>query len=431
MALMKFRTWPRVSRRSLVLVSLVLSIAALGATGAGTDPEADTTVEQAIEQLDKEAVEKAADIAARKAVEETVGKAAEKAMEKTVGKATEKAVKQVVEKAAKEAVKRAEAEAVAQAEQTAIRPEELKGPTKVSFLIFLIDIDAIDDANQNFTANVYVRLRWQDRRLASPGAPVRQIPLDTVWNPRLTLVNLTGLMTTSLPEVVQIEPDGTVTYHQRYTAKFSQALYLYEFPRDKHTFTVQFAAAGYSADQLEFVPGVYPADPSIRGGAIADELSLPDWKILRYEAVTLPYHPIETVRAAGFGFRFEADRHIEYYLWQVVLPLSVVVVMSGAAFWFRREDVGVRIGIATSSVLTLIANRFVLASLLPRLPYMTRMDYLSVGGTLLVFLALFVVVFSAFLGTKQKDKWAQNVDLSSRILFPAAYLMLLGWFLFL
>jgi len=90
----------------------------------------------------------------------------------------------------------------------------------------------------------------------------------------------------------------------------------------------------------------------------------------------------------------------------------------------------VRIGIATSSILTLIAHRFVLASLLPRLPYMTRLDYFTVGSTLLVFLALIVVVVTSYLAAINRDPIARQVDLWARGTFPAAFLLLLGWFVF-
>ncbi len=121
---------------------------------------------------------------------------------------------------------------------------------------------------------------------------------------------------------------------------------------------------------------------------------------------------------------------MEYYIWQVVLPLTVVVVMSWAAFWIGRPHVGVRIGVATSSILTLIAHRFVLASLLPRLPYMTRLDYFTVGSTLLVFLALLVVVSTSYLATVDRDRPAKIVDLAARAAFPATFLLLFGWFLY-
>ena len=151
--------------------------------------------------------------------------------------------------------------------------------------------------------------------------------------------------------------------------------------------------------------------------------------MLRYEILALPYQPIREVHAAGFVFRFEAKRYVTYYFWQVLLPLSVVVVMLWAGFWLQHEQVGVRIGVATSSILTLIAQRFVLANLLPRLPYMTRMDYFTVGSTLLVFLALIVVVSASYLASTNRDSMAEQIDLWARAIFPAAFLLLMGWFL--
>jgi len=107
-----------------------------------------------------------------------------------------------------------------------------------------------------------------------------------------------------------------------------------------------------------------------------------------------------------------------------------VVVMSWAAFWVGRKNVGIRIGVATSSILTLIAHRFVLASLLPRLPYMTRLDYFTVGSTLLVFMALVTVIFTSFLAGKEHDSLTHKVDVTARVTFPAIFLLLLGWFFY-
>ena len=181
--------------------------------------------------------------------------------------------------------------------------------------------------------------------------------------------------------------------------------------------------------RLEFVPNPSPFDPEIIGGAIADQLSLPDWQLLSYRVFAVPYQPIKEIHAAGFVFQFEAKRYMEYYIWQIVLPLSVVVVMSWAGFWVQRGQVGVRIGVATSSVLTLIAHRFVLASLLPRLPYMTRLDYFTVGSTLLVSVALLGVVFTSYLASINQDLLTRKVDLLARWTLPAAFLLLVLWFI--
>jgi soluble cytochrome b562 len=368
-------------------------------------------------------------VSAHSAQVDQVEKAAEKAAEKAVEKTTNKAAEKAVEKAAQKAIQEAAEQETEKAEIKATRPEDWKGPTKVGFRILVLDIDEIDGANQNFTVNVFMNLTWTDRRLASPKGAERQILLQQVWNPQVLIANQQGLLSRSLPEVVQVKPNGTVIYRQRYTGKLSQPLDLSEFPLDKHVFTIQFASAAYFADELEFVPDPSPVDPKVIGGAIASNLSLPDWQILRHEVFAAPYQPINEIRAAGFVFQFEAKRYIEYYIWQIVLPLTVVVVMSWAGFWVQRGQVGVRIGVATSSVLTLIAHRFVLASLLPRLPYMTRLDYFTVGSTLLVSVALLGVVFTSYLASINQDLLTRKVDLFARWTLPAAFLLLLLWFI--
>lgn len=350
---------------------------------------------------------------------------ADNTVEDNVAAVTHKTVEKAVSSAIEKTLEKSAAEAAAQAALTAKRPGERKGSTTVHFVVFVVDIDNIDDADQSFTTNVYIRLRWQDKRLMDPKGSTRQIPLSEVWNPRVLLANQTGIVTKSLPEVVTVRPDGTVVYHQRYTGKLSQPLNLSQFPMDQHVFTIQFVAVGYDVDELEFLPDT---ERNITGGSIASALSVPDWKLLKYEILPLPYHPIEEIKAAGFAFRFEAQRYVAYYLYQVVFPLAVVVIMSLASFWIGREHVGIRVGVATSSILTLIAQRFVLASLLPRLPYMTRMDYFTVGSTVLVVLALIIVVLVSFLSSRSHDKEARVVDLVARFAFPLALMTLLGWF---
>ena len=77
----------------------------------------------------------------------------------------------------------------------------------------------------------------------------------------------------------------------------------------------------------------------------------------------------------------------------------------------------------------MIAHRFVLANLLPRLPYMTRMDYFTVGSTLLVFLALVTVIWTSSLDRRHLTDRARRIDRWARPAFPVLFLFLCGWFL--
>lgn len=414
------------NRRSLTIYYMLISLLLLAGvfilpvSGFCAAKPAHETFERGAEI----SAENSAENTATESTEDTVEKAAEQPPEK----AQEKTTSEVGEKVAQRTAEKAAETKAAKEELKARRPDERKGPTRIHFAVFVLDVDSIDDANQSFMTNVFLKLQWKDQRQAKPQGHTRQVRLEDAWHPQVILANRQGLVSRSLPEVVQVEPDGTVTYRQRYSGTLSQPLQLTNFPMDQHTFNIQFVSAAYSAEELEFVPAGSKIDPTIKGGLMAKDLSLPDWKIGGYEALEMPYRPIEGIDSAGFLFRFEARRYVAYYFWQIVLPLSIVVFMSWAAFWVQRGERGVRIGVATSSVLTLIAHRFVLASLIPRLPYMTRMDYFTVGCTLLVFIALFGVVLTAYFGTINRDIMAKRLDNWLRGLLPLTFLTLLGWF---
>ena len=309
-------------------------------------------------------------------------------------------------------------------------PSEKDEPTKVSFFIFVIDIDDIDGAKQNFTANVGLRLQWKDTRLAKDVKSIRMLPLNKVWSPRILLANRQTLTRVSLPEVVEVTAEGVVNYRQRYVGPLSQPMSLSDFPFDEHKFTIQFVALGFREQDLEFVPGK-SKEYKIEGGEMAEKLSQPDWKIGKYSAQGRAYEPIKGFKYAAFDFEFTAKRHLLYYIWQVIVPLVFIVAMSWGAFWIDPEHAGAQIGVATSSMLTLIAYRFMLGDLLPRLPYMTRMDYFTLAATALVFLAFVEVVTTTILTYKKKGQIARKIDIFARVVFPTVYITCSTWALFL
>jgi len=386
---------------TVLLASLLARPIAAQAPEPGDQPPAQQKPDKVAEEAAQKAATQAAEIAATQAAEQAAEKAAERAVQKAAEEAAQKAAIQ------KE------------------RPDQWRGPTTVEFIVFVIDIDNINGAAQTFSANVFIALQWKDERLATDGWATRQMPLEEIWNPRVLLANEGGVVRTTMPRIVEVEPDGTVTYRQRYVGPLSQPLRLSDFPLDQHRFVIQFVAPGYHPYELKFVPSPVPEDPSLVGGGIADLLSLPDWNIIEHQILARPYEPVENLSVAGFAFEFTAKRYFLYYLWQLIVPLSVIVAMSWAAFWIDHTQTGAQIGVATSSVLTMIAYRFVVAGLLPRLPYMTRMDYFVLGSTLLVFLALVQVLLTFQLSRSNRRETARKIYLVSRVAFPAAFVLLL------
>ena len=306
------------------------------------------------------------------------------------------------------------------------RPGNGEAATVVEFMVFVLDIDDISGAEQNFTTNVYLSLKWKDRRLIHEGGTETK-DLEEVWNPRIMISNRQGLVRKSFLDTVEVRTDGTVTYRQQYVGSMSQPLRLSEFPFDKHTFAIQFLAPGYNPEEVKFVPGRPRETVDIVGGGIYKELSVADWKILDYLIEPRPYIPFEDVEVAGFVFEFTAKRYILYYIWQVIVPLMFIVIMSWGAFWIDPTNAGAQIGVATSSMLTLIAYRFMLGNLIPRLPYMTRLDYFLLGSTSLVFLTLVEVVVTSHLARSSREKLGRKLDRISRLVFPITFILWSTW----
>ena len=79
-------------------------------------------------------------------------------------------------------------------------------------------------------------------------------------------------------------------------------------------------------------------------------------------------------RVVRFTQHLIGDRHTNYYVMKVIIPLGLIVFMAWTVFWVDPSDVGPQFGVATASVLTLIAFQFSLGRMLPPVSYLTQID---------------------------------------------------------
>lgn len=310
------------------------------------------------------------------------------------------------------------------------RPAVGSAAVQIFVTVFVVDVDNIDTANQSFDANIYLEYLWQDLRLAHKGPGVLSKPLSEIWWPRIVVVNEQRVWAT-FPEMASVSPEGEVVYRQRLWGSFSQPLELRDFPFDRQTFTIQLAAVGFTPEEVDMIGDPRNLSGIVRSQAIADQdfadgiasrLSVADWVVIAWNAQPLPYQPIPGGKShAGFAFSFEAQRLTAYFIVKVILPLLLIVAMSWVVFWMDPREVGSKIGVSVTSMLTLIAYRFAVDTSLPNLPYLTRLDYFILSSTFLVFLSLTQVTISSILTKKGKLEKALVIDRWSRILFPVLF----------
>jgi hypothetical protein len=304
------------------------------------------------------------------------------------------------------------------------RPNADSGPTQISVAIWFVDVSSIDSAQQNFTADVVVVLRWIDPRLAHTGSGVALYPRDQIWNPRVVVVNETNSISHRFPDSVEVAADGTVIYRQRLVGSFTQALVLKSFPFDKQVFRVQLAAVKYSPNEVSLVPDEKWIAAGINQAAgISPSITLPDWTVEKWQVKPLVYTLAPGLENSGYAVEFTASRNVQHYILKVILPLVLIVMMSWAVFWIDPVTSNSQISIAVTSMLTLIAYRFAVDSQLPRLPYMTRLDAFFLVSTLLVFFSLIEVLVTTILENNQQTERAKKIDRYCRVVFPAIFVI--------
>ncbi len=295
------------------------------------------------------------------------------------------------------------------------RPEPDAGPTKVFVGLYVLDISKINDVDQSMTADFALRVRWRDPRLATDKPGVRTFEVQDIWTPRLTVVNSRRLWKT-WPDTVDVDQDGNVQFRQRFFGTLTARLDLHDFPFDRNTVMIELLTAGATPDEVELV-----LDESVTGRA--SDFSLVDAAIGPGTVTTGTYFfAPSNVHLPSLTYSFEVRRYTAYYLWKIILPLTIIVFMSWLVFWIDPKQFGPQVGLAATAVLTLIAYRFLLGSLVPRISYLTRLDIFIMGATVLVFLGMVEAVTSARIAQKN-EKRARRLDRLSRVVFPSAFVV--------
>jgi len=295
-------------------------------------------------------------------------------------------------------------------------------PTVVQTSAYIIDILKILGAEQSFTGDVTVMIKWNDPRLAHDDDQAQILSLHDIWNPQILIANARSI-TNTLPESVEVQSDGTVSYRQRLTGTFTSHFDLHRFPNDAQTLVIDFLSRGHTQKQVQFV-----RDDTWTGQA--ERFTISDWTVGKVSLIEKPYTiPSLDVSVPGMRLELPVERLVGYYAGTVLASAAIIVCMAWLVFWIPPDAINPRISVSVTSMLTLIAHRFVIQGELPNLPYLTTMDYFLLGSTLMVLLGLIEVVTVYRQINKGSEAKALKLNHFFRWSYPIPFLALLTFVL--
>ena len=272
------------------------------------------------------------------------------------------------------------------------RPSMDGEPTVIEVGVYLMDIDEIDDVDQRFSVDLFLVARWQDPRLALPEAErqgrKRALSFDEIWTPRVLVLNDRGL-TPQLPQRVDIDDLGNVTYRNRLSGELAANLEFRDFPFDVQRLPIDLVSYAHTADELRFSPhSAIVSQP--------DQFSIEGWQLRPLQPETgvfvAPHNGAELPRLT---YVVEAHRNSNYYVLTMLVPMSLIIFMAWTVFWLQPDIVPSRIAISTASIFSLIALGVSIRLSLPKISYLTKADLFVLGCTLMVFGALGIAVIGS------------------------------------
>jgi hypothetical protein len=294
---------------------------------------------------------------------------------------------------------------------------------KVTIALVLLNITNIDEVGERFHVNAYLFMRWQDLRLKYAQTSSQRDAITyskgEIWSPTVELVNAIDPRQ-SVDTKMIVNDHGGVSYSERFSAAVTSTFALRTFPFDSQTLNLVFRP--YVGEQKDFSL----ITDSRRSRTVPEfrlYSSLASWDVERLGARAATVEASDGGRVSEARFQLSIRRNSAFYVWKVILPLLLMVMLSWAVFWIKADDVATQVQIAVTTVLTIIAFAFAISGSLPRVSYLTFIDVFFLTCYLFVFIAIAELMSVHVSHRTRGSDIAERIRRHARWLVPIAFLV--------
>lgn len=298
-------------------------------------------------------------------------------------------------------------------------------PRKAELGVYVLDITDIDEPGGKFTLHVLLSSAWQDPARAFEGkapkilreeAAVEEV--NTGWRPMVEF-NRTTAPAELHHALLRIRPSGRVEFERHLTVQIATALDLRKLPFDTQILQIELESFQHLASDLELT---LPRE-NLR---IASRISLPQWQPGKLTGEVKPsYRQVFDETYSRATVTLAVKRHTQFYVWQMMVPLGIVLGMAFAVFFLPPKDLSDRMSVIIASLLTVVALSYSLHSGLPKISYLTVIDWFFVLAYAFLGLAMAGMVWISNVYDRDEAR-AIRYDKWLRWAYPGAYLLASG-----
>ncbi|MBF0587697.1 MAG: hypothetical protein HQL53_01065 [Magnetococcales bacterium] len=307
-------------------------------------------------------------------------------------------------------------------------PPPSDGPVRVKVGLKILTIPEVNEPQENFHIHAAYDLEWYDPRLASKqrskSTRFREeeasLLMRYIWRPDVDFFN-----GTTAPQIdnrmLIVEPDGWMRLHVLLDLPLSYHSHLRLLPFDEQELPILLEIFGVGANEVLLEPH------QERSGYERSFLP-PDWNIIEFKSNS----SLRKADLHGDGmvsqvaFRLHVKRDGQYFLWRVMLPMVLVVMVTWWIYWVPVEVFVSRLEIGLIGILTLVAFNLSVMDAIPNISYLTLLDLFYLIGLMAIFIAVLESLWLSQMANEQGEmERAQKINKRFRHMAPA--MTLLAW----
>ena len=313
-------------------------------------------------------------------------------------------------------------------------------PTKVWIDFNLDDITYINIKESDYTAKYFYNYEWKDNRFTEylNKTPNKECEFKYInqkdflyksfWQPEIHESNkVENIDTFDEFKYVNIlfyiwENEAYVKIKKYNTAIFNNVFHLENFPFDSQSFPFVL----YTPEIQNDIILVDSYDQEYVQNNIdyfLEYIEHPEWnyKSIDNYIITEPY--ADGTNYDEFYFTVNAERKYSYYIFKVIIPVILILMICWSVFWIDGFQLESRLTVTSVSFLALIAYNYVVDEDLPRMGYSTTLDYIILCAYIFAGMATILTIYSYYECNKQNKNYTR-VDIIARYLGPLAYLII-------
>jgi hypothetical protein len=198
-----------------------------------------------------------------------------------------------------------------------------------------------------------------------------------------------------------VMPDGTAFYFEKSSLTLQAPHFNFtQFPFDRQKFYFE-VMSGLPSELVRF-------HAMTEQSGLGDMLGEEEWILENAVMEISTAEGLTGLPSARAALAFEGHRHLKYYVIRIFVPLLVLITVSWSVFFL--DDYRKRSEIAGANLLVFVGFNWVISDSLPRLGYLTFMDFIL--QWIFVFTGA-IVVFNVVLSRLQATghaEFAQTMD---------------------